>query len=243
MVRELRIESSRPVSLWPCSIDALTTSSSKIIKDLQDYCGGNQSSSLCYFFIDASEERGVDINRVYGSLVRQLVHQGATIPRYSMKRRMYGSLSGEQPSVPWKEVVQNLLSQFEHSYIVLDGLDECEEYLQDGIPEITDFIMKTMKQTRGQHHLIVAGRNLEQLRNAFEGLNISIITIDDSTVDLDIQTALRHQFSHQAKFARWPLSLKKKIEQSLLAQANGSCVLNSIDSIDEWLTPFADFVG
>ncbi|OJI81728.1 hypothetical protein ASPTUDRAFT_731647 [Aspergillus tubingensis CBS 134.48] len=55
---------------------------SRIIKDLQDHCGGEQSSSLCYFFMDASEERGVDINRVYGSFVRQLIHQGATIPRY-----------------------------------------------------------------------------------------------------------------------------------------------------------------
>ncbi|PKY05541.1 hypothetical protein P168DRAFT_303322 [Aspergillus campestris IBT 28561] len=172
---------------------------------------------------DASEERKVDINRVYGSFARQLVHQGATIPRYFMRRRrMYSRLSDKQQSVPWKQLVQNLLMQFEHSYIVLDGLDECEDYLQDGIPGITEFIKETMKQTQEQRHLIVTGRNLEQLRTAFEGLKTSTITIDDSTVNLDIQTALRYQLSHQAKFARWPISLKRKIEQSLLAQANGS---------------------
>nr|XP_001391279.2 hypothetical protein ANI_1_1558064 [Aspergillus niger CBS 513.88] len=195
----------------------------RIIKDLQDYGGGEQSSSLCYFFMDASEERGVDINRVYGSFIRQLIHQGATIPRYlPRRRRMYGSLCGEQQSVSLKELVDVLLLQFEHNYIVLDGLDECEEYLQDGFSGITELIKKMMKQTKGQRHLIVLGRNLEQLRNAFKSLKTSTVTIDSSTVNLDMQTALRHQFSHQAKFARWPMSLKKKIEQSLLVQANGS---------------------
>lgn len=156
---------------------------------------------------------------------------------------MYSSLSNKQQSVPWKEIVQDLSLHFEHSYIVLDGLDECEEYLQGGIPGITDFIKETMKQTHGQRHLIVAGRNLEQLRNAFEGLKTSTITIDDSVVDLDIQTALRHQLSHEAKFTRWPISLKKKIEESLLAQANGSYVLSLINSTAEWLTPFQISLG
>ncbi|TPR07789.1 uracil-xanthine permease family protein [Aspergillus niger] len=149
--------------------------------------------------------------------------QGATIPRYlPRRRRIYGSLCGEQQSFSLKELVEVLLLQFEHNYIVLDGLDECEEYLQDGFPGITELIKKTMKQTKGQRHLIVFGRNLEQLRNTFESFQISTVTIDGLTVNLDMQTALRHQFSHQAKFSRWPISLKKKVEQSLLAQANGS---------------------
>ncbi|RDK38109.1 hypothetical protein M752DRAFT_279121 [Aspergillus phoenicis ATCC 13157] len=37
---------------------------SRIIKDLQDHCGGEQSSSLCYLFMDALEERGIDITVV-----------------------------------------------------------------------------------------------------------------------------------------------------------------------------------
>lgn len=139
---------------------------------------------------------------------------------------MYGSLCGEQQSVSLKELVEVLLLQFEHNYIVLDGLDECEEYLQDGFPGITELIKKMTKQTKGQRHLIVFGRNLKQLRNAFESFRSSTVTIDDSTMDLDMQTALRHQFSHQAKFSRWPISLKKKVEQSLLTQANGSCVIS-----------------
>ncbi|BCR94918.1 uncharacterized protein AKAW2_11964A [Aspergillus luchuensis] len=196
---------------------------SRIIKDLQDHCGGEQSSSLCYFFMDASEERGVDINRVYGSFVRQLIHQGATIPRYLPRPwRNHNSPSDEQHSVSWKRLLNGLLLQFEHNYIVLDGLDECEEYLQSGVPELANFVKEMMKQTKGQQHLIVFSRNLEQLRHAFEGLKISTATIDESTVNVDMQTALRHQFSHQGKLARWPISLKKKIEESLLAQANGS---------------------
>ncbi|RAK89848.1 hypothetical protein BO79DRAFT_263513, partial [Aspergillus costaricaensis CBS 115574] len=196
---------------------------SRIIKDLQDHCGGEQSSSLCHFFMDSSEERGVDINRVYGSFVRQLIHQGATIPRFLPRPwRNYKSPSDEQHSVSWKWLLNDLLLQFEHNYIVLDGLDECEEYLQNGVPELANFVKEMMEQTKGQQHLIVFSRNLEQLRHAFEGLRISTVTIDDSTVNFDMQTALRHQFSHQGKLARWPISLKKKIEESLLAQANGS---------------------
>lgn len=177
--------------------------------------------------MDASEERGVDINRVYGSFVRQLIHQGATIPRYLPRPwRNHNSPSDEQHSVSWKRLLNGLLLQFEHNYIVLDGLDECEEYLQSGVPELANFVKEMMKQTKGQQHLIVFSRNLEQLRHAFEGLKISTATIDESTVNVDMQTALRHQFSHQGKLARWPISLKKKIEESLLAQANGSCVFS-----------------
>ncbi|GKZ82270.1 hypothetical protein AnigIFM56816_007078 [Aspergillus niger] len=166
---------------------------SRIIKDLQDHCGGEQSSSLCYFFMDASEERGVDINRVGNN----------------------SSLSSEKED-DWESSYCNL------SIITLFSMVSTNANLQDGFPGITELIQKMMKQTKGQRHLIVFGRNLEQLRNAFESLKTSTVTIDDSTVNLDMQTALRHQFSHQAKFSRWPISMKKKVEQSLLAQANGS---------------------
>lgn len=184
--------------------------------------------------MDGSEERAVKIDCVYRSFVKQLVHQGAPIP-YELSWCLSNESSDQWNSNQWNQILRKLLLEFDNSYIVLDGLDECEEYLQDGIPGIVEFIKQMAKTTRRKVHLVAFSRSLEQLRNAFEDLNATSLTMDDSSVSLDLQTALRYQFSHQPKFARWPVSLKRTIENSLLTQANGSYVYNC-GICDHWLT-------
>ncbi|PLN75930.1 hypothetical protein BDW42DRAFT_188968 [Aspergillus taichungensis] len=64
----IRRAGQRHPQLWASSItDHPALAGSKNIKAFQDYCGEDQSSSLYCYFMDASEERRVDISRVYGS--------------------------------------------------------------------------------------------------------------------------------------------------------------------------------
>lgn len=98
--------------------------------------------------MDGSEERAVKIDCVYRSFVKQLVHQGAPIP-YELSRCLReDSHSGQWNSDEWKQILRKLLLGFDNSYIVLDGLDECEEYLEDGIPGIVKFIEQMAKTMR-----------------------------------------------------------------------------------------------
>ncbi|KAL4884608.1 ankyrin repeat-containing domain protein [Aspergillus karnatakaensis] len=82
-------------------------------------------------------------------------------------------------------------------------------------------------------HVTVLSRELNHIRDAFEGLNRVIMVFDKSAAELDIQTALRHQLLHDAKFSRWRPQLKQMIESSVLPRTYGSyrwmdCQLQSL---------------
>jgi hypothetical protein len=164
---------------------------------------------------------------LYRSFIAQLVPRIKDLPfQLQYWRSSYGfegnSLGRFVSIGEWEDTLQEVLRGFGRSYVVLDGLDECEEYMQASLDGITEFIRKIMEDIRNRVHLIAFSRDLERLRNIFKRLNATTITIDGEALSLDLQTALRHQMSCQPKFAKWPPSLKATIEASLLGQANGS---------------------
>jgi ankyrin repeat domain-containing protein 50 len=205
----------------------LTFTSARVIEDLQAHCHGDEDVSLNYFYIDGSDQRSLDVECLYRSFIAQLVPRIKDLPsRLRYWRSPYDSegnpLGGFVSIGKWEDILREVLRGFGHGYVVLDGLDECEGYMQASLDGITEFIRKIMEKIRNKVHLIAFSRDLERLRNIFKRLNATTIAIGGEALSLDLQTALRHQMSCQPKFAKWPPSLKVTIEASLLSQANGS---------------------
>lgn len=181
-----------------------------MINDLRNHCAAERSS-MCYFFEDASLDKTVGIDSVYKVLTRQLLEQGTSM----------------RPSVSytagWQRVFYDVLEKSSSTYIVFDGIDECDEPSQVGVSGLVQLIKKIIKSCPpGKVRIAIFSRDLEQLREEFGQLGARTVRIDPTATRKDMQTAVQHELSIQRKFARCPDSLKKTIEATLLAQAHGS---------------------
>lgn len=189
----------------------------------------DESVGLTYFYIDGSDPKSLSIEDLYRSCLSQLTSRKRTLPRnldslYSLYGPE-GDYTAIEP-VPTKQLrsaLHELLSHFDHTYIAFDALDEAEDSI--GLEKIVTFLESiSSKIAISRVHLVIFSRDLEQLRNLFQELGATSIAIDGSVLDLDLQTALHHELCFHPKFARWPVAVKKSVEESLLANANGSYV-------------------
>lgn len=182
--------------------------------------------ALGYFYIDGSDQRHLDMECLYRSFIAQLMSQEKELPFQLSYLYSYYGPNGHASvkSLPMHSLEALLQKAFQNrtqSYIVLDALDESEEFSQLGLDRIMEFVTK-LASMKVRVQLIVFSRNLERLRGMFDDLDATSVTIENDTLSSDLQTALRYQLTSQRKFAKWPPLLKKSIETKLLAQANGS---------------------
>lgn len=215
-----------------CKIRSADKRSAKVINDLQNHCGVDESVGLTYFYIDGSDPKSLSIEDLYRSCLSQLASRKRILPRnldnlYS--RYGPGGYYTTKEPVPAKQLrsaLHELLTHFDHTYIAFDALDEAEDSI--GLEKIITFLESiSSKISIGRVHLVIFSRDLEQLRSLFQELGATSIAVDGSVLDLDLQTALRHELCSHPKFARWPVAVKKSVEGSLLTNANGSYVEGS----------------
>lgn len=221
-----------------CKIRIADKRSARVIDDLQNHCGVDENVGLTYFYIDGSDPKPLSIDDLYRSCLAQLGSRKRTFPRniaslYS--HRPGGGYAtahkGANLAEQLRSALHELLRQFDHTYIALDALDEAEDSI--GLENIITFLKMILSNTAEDRvHMVIFSRNLERLRNLFKELGATSIAVDGRVLDLDLQMALQHQLCYHPKFARWPVALKKSVEESLLAQTNGSYVKVSESSLE-----------
>ncbi|KAF7559303.1 hypothetical protein G7046_g4857 [Stylonectria norvegica] len=221
----VHLNKSTPFDLLLDSLHGLTFRSAKVIEDLHDSNREDDYVGLSYSYVEGSDAATLEIEHLYRSFIAQLLASGGEIPRYLERlHRLHGPKGRSRHKTisihDWEEVIGQITRPFNHIYVALDALDEIEETLN--IEEIEGFVRMIQRLARSKIHIIAFSRDLERLRSVFSSLNAATIAVDEEALSIDLQTALRHQLSSQPKFARWPPSLKKTIETSLLSQAKGS---------------------
>lgn len=113
-------------------------------------------------------------------------------------------------------IVKEVLESFRGVYIVIDALDECEQG-----KEVLRWIKELVECKHGRLHLLISSRQDRHFRNSFESLTTSILALNEHTFEEDIQLYIREQLSTDPRMMRWPSSVQKTIEQSLIANAGG----------------------
>lgn len=199
--------------------------SSNVIKDLQHHCEEKDYTGLFYFYIDGSAQSPLTIESLYRSLIAQLitgVPELSNYVEYIYERYGPGGYDHDKP-IPtdkWDMLMSRILMKLDRVYVVLDGLDECEDSI--GFEGIAEFINKLLDEDPYKVHAIAFSRNLEQLRSLFSTTTTTTIPVEEEALAFDLKRALHFQLSTHPKFSRWPRSLKQTIEASLLGQAHGS---------------------
>lgn len=199
--------------------------SSTVIEDLERLCEVREDIGLFYFYIDGSEQRPLAAEILYRSVIAQLVSRLAEIPDFLTRLYKKFGPAGYSHHKPipikaWASGVQITLEKFDRIFVVLDGLDECEDSI--GFEGIVGFMNEVMIQAAGRVHTIAFSRDLEQLRQHFDELNATRIAIDGESLRFDLERALTQLLMKTREFKRWPQSLTSTVRTSLLSQAHGS---------------------
>lgn len=113
-------------------------------------------------------------------------------------------------------IVNEVSKSFHGVYIVIDALDECEQG-----EEVLRWIQELLESKHGRLHLLISSRQDHHFRSAFERLTTSILAPNEHTFEEDIQLYIREQLSTDPGMMRWPSSVQKTIEQSLITNAGG----------------------
>jgi hypothetical protein len=176
-------------------------SSSTVIEKIVKTCPNR--SAVSYFYFDFRNERQrMDI--MLRSIVWQLSGQ-LPLP-YSSLCQLYETLgSGTiQPQHRHlQEVLENLLSEFERTYIVIDGLDECRK---TDWKLLIEFIHGLCHPTKNAPHLLFTSQPLEEFRTAFKDVTFielgSTVTTGDIRSYVGSEVPMVGNWAKDEKYAR-----------------------------------------
>ncbi|KAJ7466307.1 hypothetical protein FB451DRAFT_1260627 [Mycena latifolia] len=225
-----------PGSLWITGISGTGKSvlSSTVIEEITMACP--EQSAVAYFYFDFSNERQrMDI--MLRSIIWQLSEQSPS--PYSTLHRLYEALRNGtiQPQrVHLQGVLEDLLSELDRTYIVIDGLDECHK--SDWKP-LVQFFHSLRHLTKNAPHLLFTSQPLEEFQKAFK--DVTFIELGSTVSAGDIRSFLDSEVPGIGNWASDDDHAKHVTEQ-IVQKSNGmfrmaACLLIELDSChweDNW---------
>ncbi|KAJ6582574.1 ankyrin repeat-containing domain protein [Mycena vulgaris] len=156
---------------------------STVIEEITVACP--ERSAVAYFYFDFKNERQcMDI--MLRSIIWQL--SGWSPSPYSALHRLYKTLGNGtiQPQhVHLQGVLADLLSGLDRTYIVIDGLDECDK--TDWKP-LVQFIHSLRHPTKNALHLLFTSQTLEEFQKAFK--DVTFIELGSAVSTGDIRSSV-----------------------------------------------------
>ena len=113
------------------------------------------------------------------------------------------------------KTLRSILNNFEHTYIILDALDECAERkeLLDLIGDIVDWNLDII-------HILVTSRKERDIEDYLQSRVTSQINIQSTLVKADIQVHVRERLQNDPSMKKWPLEIRGEIEEELMEKGH-----------------------
>ena len=191
--------------------------SSTIIQDVISYCRSNTSFAAAYFYFDFRDPAKQRAENLVRSLIKQFSVQCTGIP--GPLEALYFQIQDGSRQTTVEALVSTLrdiMQTFQHTYIVLDALDECSERedLLNLIEEIIDWKIETL-------HLLATSRKEQDIDDCLSSRVSNEINIQSSLVDADIRVHVRDQLRKDRKLKKWSPAAQSEIETALVDGAHG----------------------
>ncbi|KAF7339002.1 hypothetical protein MVEN_01976400 [Mycena venus] len=204
-----------PGSLWIKGISGTGKSvlCSTVIQEITMTCP--ERSAVAYFYFDFRNERQC-IEIMLRSIIWQL--SGRSPSPYSALHRLYQTLGNGtvQPQyVDLQEVLENLLSELDRTYIVIDGLDECRKTERK---VVVQFICSLCHPTKNAIHLLFTSQPLEEFKNAFK--DVTFIELGSVVSTSDIRSFIGSKVPRVGNWASDDIYAKDVTEQ-IVQKSNG----------------------
>jgi ribulose bisphosphate carboxylase small subunit len=180
-----------------------------------------ERAAVAYFYFDFRNERQrMDI--MLRSIIWQL--SGQLPSPHSALHQLYEMLKNGTILPQHADllgVLKNLLSEMDQTYIVIDGLDECNKIDRK---HLIEFIHSLCHPTKNALHLLFTSQPLEEFKNAFR--NVTFIELGSMATTSDIRSYVRSKVPEVGNWASDDKYAKRVMEQ-IVQKSNGMLVLPS----------------
>ncbi|MCJ1387629.1 hypothetical protein MMC18_000472 [Xylographa bjoerkii] len=208
---------------------------STIIQNVIIHCQSDQALAIGFFYFDFNDVEKQKPENLIRSLITQLSLHSRNNPAHLETLYSKCQDGKQRPSVDsLMSTLKQMLGDFREIFVIIDALDECKRW-----EELTDIVESIVGWKIEKLHLLVTSRRERELMDAFDPLVSHQIAIEDETVDVDIQTYVRHKLANDTKLGKWPAELKMEIESTLTNGAHGMFrwVVCQIDELRKCLKP------
>ena len=126
-----------------------------------------------------------------------------------------------QPSLlELSTILHDSMEEFDHVYIILDALDECDER-----EKLLSIIQRLLSSSTGTIHMLVTSRSDVILEECLAPMITARILIESSLIEQDIRSYIQGQLHDNPKLRRWPHKVQERIELALMTGAQGMYVV------------------
>ncbi|KAF2740810.1 hypothetical protein EJ04DRAFT_597851 [Polyplosphaeria fusca] len=166
---------------------------SGVIDDLQSYCRQDVDRAVAFFYFDFNDTLCRQPDAMVRSLIKQLFSQCVKVPTGLEAHYSTCADSGQQPpTASALEVLRILIRSFQHTYLVLDALDESPQR-----EELLGYLATMVEWKLDCLHLAVASRQEQDIEEKLMPLLIhdNNVILRNIHVDEDIRTYVKHQLA------------------------------------------------
>lgn len=197
----------------------LKSPSSTIIENLKQNCGNDSSIGLAYFYHDFRAPEKLLVRNLICSLIIQLSWYCST-PTNALMQLYSKCRDGlEQPSHDALILALRELSMiFQHTYIVVDALDEC---MGTERTRLIDFIKTVSTWGLDSVHLLATSRPEPDIQRRLCSAAVKTFDLEATFVDHDIRLYIKSRLNSEERLGRWGDAGKKLIEEKLTEGAHG----------------------
>jgi len=197
-----------------------TVLASAVIEDTIEILKSGES--VAYFYCDYKDESRQNPQSIFGSIAAQLALQDEGA--FDMLKEYYDSIhkeGGLARSVSPEQIVDLIKKQtslFHVSSFILDGLDECD----DNVEEVVDLWISIKKECSGAVRTIVLSRELEVIKSRLIQEGFSGVSIAAQSTDIRLYVAA--EIEERSRKGKWDIDdreLNDFILQKLVEKAQG----------------------
>jgi hypothetical protein len=180
-----------------------------------------ERSAVEYFYFDFSNERQLGMDIMLRSIIWQL--SGHSPSPYTSLEKLYNKLAHgtvHPQARDLQEVLQDLLSKLDQTYIVIDGLDECNK--TDWKP-LVQFLCSPCHPTENALHLLFTSQPREEFKTGFK--DVTCIELGSTVSSNDIRAYIG---SEVPRIGNWASDDKyaKHVTEQIVQKSNGMLVLS-----------------
>ena len=173
-----------------------------------------------YYYCDYADQRTLQTDRILGTILKQLL-PGDQTPKEIESQILRAYRDGQRtPEVhEVVEIVCSLMQKHPVSYIVFDGLDECEKQPRQ---DILNFLARLSTFGKVSMHALVSCRDEDQLLRSllsYPRINLTAVALE-SDIKLYVKSSVRSRIKSGELTIRDP-DLEHQIVHELVDKAHG----------------------
>ena len=208
----------------PTQINLLIRDSGKTVLStsiIESLLQEGRHGATAYFYFDFNDKGKQYYDKMLRSLVIQLTSSKQLIPEpLNNLFEACGTGVQEPQSKELEQVLKALINPSSGAFLVLDAMDECEDY-----DALMLFLEDIMTWGQGKLNVAVTSRRLKRIEDFFQEIldERNMIAIQSKAVDNDVRSFVRKSLTSDKRFKRWQTQtqVQTEIEEKLMDKCDG----------------------